>query len=103
AMCQIAIHQIGVFSLFAIVPDFDPEGTNELSVQFQNLQAQFKGMHRTFGHGALHGVLAGLFIALPLLATNALFERKGFKYISVNVGYWIVTLALMGGVVCAWL
>jgi hydrogenase maturation factor len=31
---------------------------------------------------------------------NALFERRGGKYILVHVGYWIVTLALIGGVVC---
>jgi hypothetical protein len=42
----------------------------------------------------------GLFFALPVMGTNALFERKGFKYIAINVGYWTVTLALMGGVIC---
>ena len=44
----------------------------------------------------------GLFLALPILGTNALFERKGFKYIAVNAGYWILTIALMGGLLCAW-
>lgn len=57
---------------------------------------------RTFKHGVFHGTIDGILIALPILATNALFERKGFKYIAVNGGYWIVTLALMGGVICQW-
>lgn len=57
---------------------------------------------RTFKHGAFHGTIDGILIALPILATNALFERKGFAYIAVNAGYWIVTLALMGGVLCQW-
>jgi hypothetical protein len=37
---------------------------------------------------------------LPILATNALFERKGFKYIAINAAYWIITLAVMGGIIC---
>ena len=32
--------------------------------------------------------------------TNALFERKGFRYIAVNAGYWILTLMIMGGIIC---
>jgi hypothetical protein len=57
---------------------------------------------RTFKHGALHGFFSGLFIALPILGTNALFEQKGWKYILINVGCWTITLALMGGLLYAW-
>ena len=57
---------------------------------------------RTFKHGALHGVLAGIFVALPIIGTNALFERKSAKYIFVNAGYWIVTLGVMGAILCGW-
>lgn len=41
-------------------------------------------------------------LVLPIMATNALFERKGFKYIMVNWGYWALTMALMGGVLSKW-
>ena len=34
----------------------------------------------------MHGSMAGLFIALPVLGVNALFEGKGWKYILVFVG-----------------
>ncbi|MFY9309226.1 MAG: DUF1761 domain-containing protein [Bacteroidia bacterium] len=63
--------------------------------------AKYGNNFRTFKHGVFHGVMAGFTIALPILGTNAMFERKGFKYIAINVGYWIVCLALMGGVICA--
>ena len=63
---------------------------------------EFGNMHRSFGHGALHGAIAGIFLVLPLLGINALFERKGFKYILINVGYWTLTLAIMGAIVCGW-
>ncbi len=58
--------------------------------------------YMTFKHGALHGAMLGVLVALPVLATNALFEMKSFKYVAINVGYWIVTMALMGGVINAW-
>ena len=57
--------------------------------------------YRTFKHGALHGTISGFIIATPVLATNAMFEGKGFKYIAINCGYWIVCFGLMGGIVSA--
>jgi hypothetical protein len=44
--------------------------------------------------------MAGLFIAMPVLAINSMFENKGFKYNAINAGYWIVSMTLMGGVIC---
>lgn len=40
---------------------------------------------------------------LPILATNAMFERKGFKYIGVNGLYRFITITLMGGFICQFL
>lgn len=57
---------------------------------------------RTFKHGALHGFIAGLFLALPIIGTNALYERRSFKYTLVNGGFWIVCFMIMGGIICAW-
>lgn len=52
----------------------------------------------TFQHGIAHGVFVALFVALPIISTKAIFERRSFKYVLINVGYWVVTLALMGGI-----
>lgn len=57
---------------------------------------------RTFKHRALHGFISGLFLALPIIRTNALFERKSYKYTLVNGGFWIVSFMLMGGIICVW-
>lgn len=95
------VHQAGLFSLFAGEEGFGVEGTatmNELNGLMDVLGDRF----RTFGHGAFHGTVVGVFIALPILGRNALFERKGGKYILINVAYWTITLALMGGVLCQW-
>ncbi len=96
AMNNLAIHQMNVPGIF--YGDESPEPAAFL----QDFMAKHGSNFRTFSHGAAHGLLAGLFIGLPILATNAMFERKSFKYIAVNGGYWIVTLTLMGGIICAW-
>ena len=57
---------------------------------------------RTFKHGMLHGLMTGLFLALPVIGTNALYERRSWKYTLVTGGYWIITMMIMGGIICAW-
>lgn len=58
--------------------------------------------HR-WSHGLAHGFLiAGLFLMVPIIVTNALFERKSFKYIMLNIGYWMLTLITMGIIIAAW-
>ena len=89
ALMGIVIHQWGVFSLLGGNPEALTTGVAA------DFMAEYGTNFRTFKHGLLHGI-----IALPILATNAMFERKGFKYIAVNAGYWIVTMGLMGGVIC---
>lgn len=93
----LVIHQMSLPGLF--VPSPGPEADEFL----QTFIEKYGTLHRTFTHGTVHGVLFGLFLVMPILATNAMFERKGFKYIAINAGYWIVTLALMGGILCAWM
>ncbi|MGM5469126.1 DUF1761 domain-containing protein [Flavobacteriaceae bacterium LMO-SS05] len=88
-------HQTGAFSLIG------GDVENALP-SYQAFMDDYGNAYRTFKHGVFHGVVAGVFIALPILGTNALFERKGAKYIFINSGYWIVTLAIMGGIICAW-
>jgi hypothetical protein len=92
-LSSFVIHQNGLNSLF-----FGAEG--EALEMYNAAKAMSVDYHRSFGHGALHGFVFGLFGAFPILATNAMFEQKGWKYIWINSGYWIITLTLMGGVIC---
>lgn len=96
ALQFLVIHQTGAWSMIG------GEKTTETLPSFQAFMDDYGTVFRTFKHGVLHGAIAGVFIALPILGTNALFERKGAKYIFINSGYWIVTLAIMGGIICAW-
>jgi hypothetical protein len=99
AMCSLSIHQFHLNSLFFKQPINDP--STEAGALYKTIMDTYGQSYRTFKHGAFHGVLAGIVLALPIIAINAMFERKGFKYIAINAGYFIVCFALMAGVVCA--
>ncbi len=100
-MNALVIHQNHVYSTVTGIEGFGQEGSavmNDVNAFMEKYGREF----RTFKHGVLHGVLAGLFLALPILGINALFERRGFKYIAIHTLYWMLTLGLMGGVICQW-
>jgi len=95
----MVIHQYSVFSIFADTPEFkDP--TSELGMWAKDFFDKYGSNFRTFKHGVAHGVLSGIFFVLPVVGINALFERRSFKYIFIHTGFWTVTLALMGGIIC---
>ncbi|MFC2109994.1 DUF1761 domain-containing protein [Bacteroidota bacterium] len=98
-LSPIVIHQFGMFSVLINEPGMTEAGS-DVHNYFTDFMAKYGNNFRTFKHGALHGTMVGLLIALPILATNAMFEKKTFKYIIINSGYWIVTIALMGGIIC---
>ncbi|MFT4523575.1 MAG: hypothetical protein ACI8ZN_002530 [Bacteroidia bacterium] len=95
ALNGVVIHQNALGSLL-----MDEAISLDMKTALEAVQVGVADSFRSFKHGLIHGSFAGLFIALPLFASNALFERKSAKYVAVNAGYWIVTLALMGGIIC---
>lgn len=99
ALTSWCIHQNSIDSLLAM-----QEGYGEAGSEIQNyidaFKAKYGNLHRDFKHGAIHGAFGSVFLALPVIASSALFERKSAKYILIHWGYWLVTLALMGGVIC---
>lgn len=94
----LVIHQSGAFSM--MMPDVMISGS-EVQNDFNTLMTTYGGNFRTFGHGALHGVIATVMFVLPFVGINALFERRGWKYTMIHLGYWLITLVLMGGLLCA--
>jgi hypothetical protein len=80
-----------------------PEPGSELAKWYDYYKTNLSTDDHRFTHGAFHGFfLIGVFIALPLLASNAIFEGKGWKYVLVNGLYWILSVTLMGGIIAAW-
>lgn len=96
----IVIHQYGAMS--SMIESGATELTGTALADYNDFMAKYGENYRTFKHGVLHGVMAGVLMILPVLATQAMFERKSAKYVMINVGYWVVTFALMGGIICQW-
>lgn len=99
-LTNVVVHQSGVAQTLM---SGDGTFTAAATEQFNTLMAEYGNRYRSFGHGALHGAMFALFIAWPIIAINAMFERRGAKYVAIHVGYWVITLALMGGVLCHFL
>jgi hypothetical protein len=96
---QMVIHQNGLNSMLADVPDLaKPE--SELSIHVKYIMDNYGMNYRSFKHGVFHGVLISFFFVLPVLSMGALYERKSFGYIGVHLLYWILTLSMMGGLIC---
>lgn len=62
----------------------------------------FVNSHFTFGHGALHGALIGLTIIMPIVVSLGIFHKLNWKTNLINSIFWILCLALMGGILDAW-
>lgn len=57
-----------------------------------------EGVYDTLKHGMGHGLIVSMMLAVPVLVTNGLFERKSWKNLLINAGYWILCLLLIGGI-----
>lgn len=94
-MQVLTIHQFGPLGMVG------GDATKALP-SYDAFMADYGTVFRTFKHGALHGLMSGLFLAFPLIAINGLFERKSWKYVLIHAGYWIVCMTIMGAIVCGW-
>ena len=93
----LTIHQFGALGMIGGDPAADG-----ILPSFQAFMDDYGNAYRTYKHGAFHGLLAGIFIVFPILATNGMFERKSWKLTFINTGYWTLTLIIMGAIVCGW-
>ncbi|WP_348798364.1 DUF1761 domain-containing protein [Flavobacterium adhaerens] len=95
---SLTIHQSGALGMIG-----GPMKIGEALPSFQAFMQDYGTAFRTYKHGALHGFISGLFFAMPIIAINGLFERKSTKYILVHSGFWIISLTIMGSLVCGWM
>ena len=90
---MFVIHQFGALGLVG--------GKQELAKpSYEAFMADYGTAFRTFKHGAFHGFFTGLFMIFPVIATNALYEKRSFKYVLISSGFWIVSFMIMGGIIC---
>ena len=100
AMHLIVIHQIHTMALLTNQADSSDPNSESITM-LRRFMELYGTSFRTFKHGAFHGTIAGIMLVVPVVGISALFERRSFKYVAINAGYWIVNMALMGGIICA--
>lgn len=98
-MMAVVIHQAHFLSVFQGVDGLD-DPNSEVSRYIADFMAKYGNNFRTFKHGVLHGVITAVLFITPIISINALFERRGFRYIALHAGFWIISLALIGGMIC---
>lgn len=94
----MVIHQFGLGAL--LVPEMNHPLSEEVIASIKSLMEPLSTSFRTFRHGAIHGTITAVFFVLPITAIGSLFEFRGWKYILINAGFWIVCCAIMGGLIC---
>jgi hypothetical protein len=99
AMQYMVIHQMHMYSIFANDATMN-DPNSEIGMMLKNFMEKYGNNFRTFKHGLFHGIISAITLALPIIGINALFERKSFKYVAIHIGYWAITLGLMGGIIC---
>lgn len=53
---------------------------------------------QTFIHGGFHGMLLALFVAVPAVSINYLYQRKSLKLWLIDASYMVCLLAVSGAV-----
>jgi hypothetical protein len=96
-MPTFVIHQFGALGMVG-----GPSEVEKAMPSYLAFLSDYGNVFRTFKHGALHGSMIGLFVALPVIATNCLFEQKSFKYAAITSGYWIIVMTILGAIICGW-
>ena len=95
-MYNFTVHASGVFGLMGADQELMKTGT---ALAF--LQEHGRNF-TTFGHGLVHGFAATILLVLPIEGYTTIFERKSAKYFFIKIGFWLISLMLIGGVVSAW-
>ena len=67
-------------------------------LNFNNSGINQEGDFDTFRHGAWHGMFIAITTVSPVIVINGFFGQKSWKNMLINIFYWIITLALMGGI-----
>jgi len=94
---NVCVHGAGVFGMVSADTEALTSGTAKAFLD------EYAMNHASFGHGMIHGFAPALMtFVLPILGYVVIFEKKSTKYLFVYLGYWFISLTLMGGVIGQW-
>ncbi len=90
------IHQLGFYELFFTDIML---GSDEAKNIVSEFLGKYGDKHRHFGHGVLHGVINALIFALPFLGITAILDQKSKRYLIYHFSFWLITSAIVGGLI----
>ncbi|NNC94037.1 MAG: DUF1761 domain-containing protein [Chitinophagales bacterium] len=100
-LSSLIIHQMHIDSLLMNEEGFEVVGSEVHNLR-TTISEKYGATFRTPTHGIVHGLFLSIFFILPMIAINALFELKNFKYIFINAGFWTVSVTIMSIIISAW-
>lgn len=68
---------------------------------FNNTGINQEGDFDNFLHGVWHGIFIAITVIIPVIVVNGFYGKHSWKKIIIQIPYWIITLALMGGILDA--
>jgi len=89
-------HEFSMLGLVGGDPELLKTGTGAAFL------AEYGGIFSRFSHGVVHGIFATLLFAIPLIGHQCLWSGKSFKLFLLDVGFWLVCIILMSGVIAQW-
>jgi len=93
---NIVIHQIRFYELF--FTDI-MKGSQEAEVVVKEFLSKYGNKHRHFGHGVFHGIINAFVFALPFIGFHAILGQKNKSYVAHHFSYWLITSAVIGGLI----
>ena len=93
---NLIIHQMGFYELF--FTDI-MQGNQESKQIVEDFLSVYGDKHRHFGHGVFHGIINAFVFALPFIAISAILDRANKRYIIHHFSFWLITSAIMGGLI----
>lgn len=58
--------------------------------------------YHTIQHGLVHSIVFLLMVLIPVFSAPALYERRGWNWFLVQVGYWFLRTAAAAGIISMW-
>jgi len=56
----------------------------------------------TIQHGLVHAVIFTLMVLVPVFAAPAMFEKRGWAWYMVHIGYWALRAVIAFSILSAW-
>jgi hypothetical protein len=100
-LLPVVFHIMHVYSLIGQPGGGPPPEDSVIYLDSMAYLEKYGGNFLTFKHGMFHGILTALFGIWPVLAISGFLEKRQWQYTAVQLGYWVIVFALMGGFINA--